>query len=246
MVPTARITNNNKRRSWRSSDLEETFTIPGAMVCPLHGGRYVDRRRAPPPPPPQLAAAARRRCRCSRNAAVSQFHDRHRATRDDSPEACRSASETLAYDCYYFTDDRPFPLGYGWVEPGKGWTRNHRPTSGRAPPKTEKKPATLGKDTSRDWFNVPSARDAAWAMSYLSREDELPGQQKVRRNAAREYAGSRGCHDAAKMVPPRGYSSSNSSTAPRRPNAACLAETHIMRHVSCWDWFGVKKLNLRG
>lgn len=230
----------NARRAWRSSELEETFTPPpGAMVCPLHGGGYLDHRRAPPPPPPQLAAVASRRCR-SRNAAVSQSHGRHQATRDEPPDVYCSASQTCTNDGYYFTDERPFPLGYGWVEPGRGWTRSHRPTSCRVPPsdapKDVKKSPTLGNDASRDWFNTPSVRDTVWAMSYLSRESDLPRQQKVRRKLAKEQAGRHGYHHRPKMVPLRekGY---HGSTASRRPNAACLAETHIMQHVSCcWLW----------
>lgn len=190
----------------------------------------MDRRRAPPPPPPQLAAVGRRRCR-SRNAAISQPHERRQPARDDPPNNYCPASESFTNDCYYFTDERPFPLGYGWVEPGKGWTRSHRPTSCVPPeaPQNVKKSAALGIDTSRDWFNKPSARDTAWAMSYLSREDGMQRQHILWRHAAREHAGRRGYHHAPKTVPPRGK---NGSAASRQPSATYLTETHIMQHVS--------------
>lgn len=224
-------TNNDRRQAWQPSDLEETFTLPRGIVCPLHGGGYANHRRAPPPPPPQLAAVARRRCR-SRNVAVSQSHERHEATRDDPPDVCLAAPESLSNDCHYSADERNFRLGYGWVEPGKGWTRSHHPTSCRVPPhvsKDARKAAMFGKDTLNDWFNTPSARDTAWAMSYLSREDGLPRQQRVRRNVAREHAGRRGCQHAPKRSLARG---DNNSTASRQPKAAYLAETHVMQNVS--------------
>lgn len=195
----------------------------------------MDRRRGPPPPP-QLAAVARQRCR-SQNTGVSQSHERHQATRDDPPNTYFPSSETFTNDCYYLTDERPFSLGYRWAEPGKGWTRSHLPTSYRSPPdapKDVKKSAMLGNTTLSDGFTAPSARDTAWAMSYLSREDGLPRQQKVTKNAAREQAGRRECQHAPTMVPPRGF------TASRRSNAAHLAETNIMKHVSFYcSWFGV-------
>lgn len=230
--------NNDTPGAWRCSQLEAKSTLRGTMVCPLHGGGYADHRRAPPPPPPQLAAVARRRCR-SRNAVVSQPHEQHQATRNGPPDAYCRATEAFTNDGCYPTNERAFPLGYGWVEPGKGWTRSHRPIRCRVPhdaPKKIKKLATLGKDTSRDWFNVPSAQDTEWAISYLSREDGMQRHQKARRKAAREHAGHRGCHHAPKMVPPRG---SDGSSASPRPSATCLAETQIMHHVSVYVFVGL-------
>lgn len=76
------------------------------MVCPLHGvGGFFD-SRGTPAPPPQLSAVAGHRCR-SRNTK----HERRGPKRDTASNAP------------YSTDDRTFPPGYGWAEPGKGWTR---------------------------------------------------------------------------------------------------------------------------
>lgn len=88
------------------------------MICPLHGSRgHVD-YRGPPTPPPQLAAVAGYRCR-SRNTNIERHHP-HKDTPFNAPCA---TSDGVANDLFYATEGRTSSPGYGWAEPGKGWTR---------------------------------------------------------------------------------------------------------------------------
>lgn len=233
--------NSGRRASWRSSDIEATFSIPRNMICPLHGGRYIDSRGGLPPPPPQLAAVATHRRR-SRNKSVSTTNERHRGEWDEPFKAHYPAAE--AFTNQHLTDERVFPPGYGWAEPGKGWTRcstrtrpNRRPPdqggSCRAPPDSLKDFRTstvTGNDSSRSGVDRPTSRDAIWAMSYLAREDEASWQRRIVRNVTKDKAKSQGCHQQEFVSgPPKGV---KGSVASRRQNAAQLAETHVMKNVS--------------
>ncbi|CAM9487719.1 unnamed protein product [Hapterophycus canaliculatus] len=101
------------------------------MICPLHGGRgyvgHVD-NRAPPTPPPQLAAVAGDRCRFRHTDNERRSTNKH--TRFNAP--C-SPADAVENDLFYnLTEGRTSYPGYGWAEPGKGWTRNsyHARSSG--------------------------------------------------------------------------------------------------------------------
>lgn len=92
-------------------------TFPG-RVCPLHGGKYDNSRKAPPPPPPppELVAAAGS---CSRSRSPLPY--RRHARWDNHPECSTGACNN---DHLAAGGVRPFSPGYGWAEPGKGWTRS--------------------------------------------------------------------------------------------------------------------------
>lgn len=234
---------SGRRASWRSSDIEATFPAPRIMTCPLHGERKTDPREAPPPPPPQLAAVA---VHCGRRRnSVSTTDERHRVEWDGPPKVYYPVADTFTNDSYCLTNERAIPPGYGWAEPGKGWTRcttrtraNRRsPDQGGScyvlpcAPEDSRTWTVTGNDASQCKVDEPFARDKAWAVSYLSREGDPSRQRRVLHSVAKERPKHRGCRQQESTPgQPRGV---KDSLGQRRRNAAQLAETHVMKHVSC-------------
>ncbi len=208
--------------SWRSSDIEATFNLPRGMICPVHGGGHaIPRREAPPPPPPEL----RRSC-----------HERSKAKWDEARDAHHyDASDIFPNDCYCSSKERAFRPGYGWAEPGKGWTRNRRrPISHRLRPDVHEKTRTTknvmgkGDKPPGDRCDGPSVWDTQWAMSYLSRDSDIPRQRNSLQTATEEKAERHECQQGSRAAPPGSF---KCSTGSRRRNVGHLAETHAMKHV---------------
>ena len=201
--------------SWRSSDIEATFTMPGSMICPVHGGGHSSSRRATPPPPPP--AEIRRSC-----------HERSKAKWENP----YSTSGTCPDDCHCSPSDRAFPAGCRWAEPGKGWTRNPRhPTSHRLPPgshERRRKSTLMGiGDNSRKICHRSSVLDTQWAKSYLSTESDAPPTRNLLHRTAFENAERHECQQGPTMAPP----GSNCSAGSRRRDAGHLAEAQAIKHV---------------
>lgn len=117
---------NTKMPSSRLSILEARFTLSDVYgpenrpTCPLHGGQreWPTAQLSLPPPPRELAAAPTHR---RRRRSRSPFHyvRSERETWDSSSTVSKSAGmRHNAIDA-----ERPYSSSYGWVEPGKGWTR---------------------------------------------------------------------------------------------------------------------------
>lgn len=237
------------------------------MICPLHGDRGHVNFRGPPTPPPQLAAVAGHRCR-SRDAN----NERRRPRKDNPSNAPCSTYDVVANDSFYLTERRPFSPGYGWAEPGKGWTRysNHGQSNCYADnagtaacPRrgdtrrvfkeihahSSKTPLLSGEmSASGESYRVPSdvfqvtsevtaqeklgrkcARDTAWAMSFLSIENNVPQPERVPRNASGKIARR---HELQRKHQPAKSRNVETSTTSRQRSAAHLSETRAMNHVS--------------
>lgn len=225
-LPKDAVEDGRPGASWRSSDIEATFNLPGGMICPVHGGGHaISRREAPPPPPPEL----RRSC-----------HERSKAKWDDSLDSYHYyASDTFPNDCYCSPNEKAFRPGYGWAEPGKGWTRNpRRPTSHRLRPDAREKTRTTneagkGDKTRGEQCRRPSVWDTQWAISYLSRDSDIPRQRASLHSTAEARVERHECQQGSRAAPPGSFK--YYSTGYRRQNGGHLAETHTMQHVGCFD-----------
>lgn len=95
-----------------SSAMGATSTHSG-VICPLHGEGGIDLREDPPPPPELVATAGHPSCRYR-----DPFTYKRRAWWCDPSKASGSV-----YKNDQLASERVPSPGYGWAEPGKGWTR---------------------------------------------------------------------------------------------------------------------------